>query len=144
MVHQAGNAAQGGTLILSETAHEIPDEFWQQTLAHFFLKPFNEAEQYRLNLENNLVYNTIAQVFDGDTSFETGSKTLAEHFHVKSQSVFAKSGELYMVFFENIPFDDGFTDAIGLFHTCTKDQFLKVNTKPTGINLTIEDGIDLK
>lgn len=43
MVHQAGNAAQGGTLILSETAHAIPDEFWQQTLAHFFLKPFNEA-----------------------------------------------------------------------------------------------------
>ena len=40
IVHQAGNAAQGGSLILSETAHDIPDEFWQQTLAHFFLKPF--------------------------------------------------------------------------------------------------------
>ncbi|HLD54156.1 MAG TPA: hypothetical protein VJA82_12680 [Sediminibacterium sp.] len=144
MVHQAGNAAQGSSLILSETAHEIPDEFWQQTLTHFFLKPFNEAEQYQLNQENNLVYDTIVQVFEGDITFETGSKKLAEHFHVKSQSVFAKSGEFYMVFFENIPFDDGFTDAIGLFHTSTKDQFLKVKTQPAGINLSIEDGIDLK
>jgi hypothetical protein len=144
MVHQAGNAAQGGTLILSEGAHAIPDEFWQQTLAHFFLKPFNEAEQYHLSQENNLVYNTIAQVFEGNMPFEMGSKTLAEHFHLKSQSVFAKSGEFYMVFFENIPFDDGFTNAIGLFHTSTKDQFLKVKTQPTGINLSIEDGIDLK
>lgn len=143
-MHQAGNAAQGGALILSETTHDIPDEFWQQTLAHFFLKPFNEVEQYRLSIENNLVYNSVAGVFEGDIPFIIASKTLAEHFHLKSQSVFAKSGELYVVFFENIPFDGSFTEAIGLFHTSTKDQYLKVATKPTGVNLSIEEGIDLK
>jgi hypothetical protein len=45
---------------------------------------------------------------------------------------------------ENIPFDGSYIDAIGLFHTSTKDQFLKIHTKPTGVNLSIEDGIDLK
>ncbi len=144
IVHQAGNAAQGGSLILSETAHDIPDEFWQQTLAHFFLKPFNEVEQYRLAIENNLVSSIVAEVFEDQSTFVKGSKILAEHFHLKSQSVFAKSGEFYTVFFENIPFDGSYIDAIGLFHTSTKDQFLKIHTKPTGVNLSIEDGIDLK
>jgi hypothetical protein len=144
MVHQAGNAAQGGHLILSDQAHDIPDEFWQQTLSHFFLKPFNEAEQYQLSTENNLVYNTIQQVFEGANSFESASKTIAEHFHLKSQSVFAKSGEFYMVYFNNIPFDGGHTDAIGLFHTAHKDAFLKVTTNTSNVQLTIETGIDLK
>ena len=105
MVHQAGNAAQGGQLILSETPHSIPDEFWQQTLTHFFLKPFNEAEQYRLQTQDNLVYTIINQLFSKEVSLESGSKTLAEHFHMKSQSVHAKSGEFYMADFDNIYFD---------------------------------------
>lgn len=144
MVHQAGNAAQGGQLILSETAHNIPDECWQQALAHFFLKPFDEAEQYRLQTQDNLVYTIINQLFRNEVSMESGSKTLAEHFHLKSQSVHAKSGEFYMVDFNNIIFDGASYRAVGIFHTTIKDKFLKVKTKPDNIQLSIEEGIDLK
>lgn len=144
MVHQAGNAAQGSQLILSESAHHLPDEFWQQTLTHFFLKPFNEAEQYRLQTQDNLVYTIINQLFSNEVSVESASKTLAEHFHLKSQSVHAKSGEFYFADFDNIGFDGSAYRAIGLFHTSIKDQFLKVKTKPGNIQLSIEEGIDLK
>lgn len=144
IVHQAGNAAQGGSIILSEKEQELSQEYWQQTLVNFFLKPFNEAEQYQLETEENLVYTTVKNIFEDDSNRLKASKQLAEHFHLKSSTVFAKSGELYIVYFEQVPFDGSYTDAIGLFHTAVKDSFLKINTSPTGINLCIEEGIDLK
>jgi hypothetical protein len=144
IVHQAGNAAQGGALILSEKEQDLFHEYWQQTLVNFFLKPFNEVEQYRLDTEQNLLYTIAAGLFEDKSQFLAASKQAAEHFHFKSSSVFAKSGELYFVYFEQVPFDGGFIDAIGLFHTTTKESFLKINAKPAGINFSIEEGIDLK
>lgn len=144
IVHQAGNAAQGGSLILSEKAHSIPDNDWQQILIHFFLKSFNEAEQYRLATNQNLVYTAAAKAFNEPEQLVTMSKQLAEHYHLKSNSAFAKSGELYIVYFEQVPFNGGFTDAIGIFQTSTKSAFLKVATRSNGVELSIEEGIDLK
>lgn len=144
IVHQAGNAAQGGSLILSEKGLETDQNELQPILINFLLKSFNEAEQFRLETEQNLVYTSISRLFTDEAAFLNVSKQLAEHFHLKSSSVFAKSGELYVVHFQQVPFADQYIDAIGVFHSSTKESFLKVNARPDEINLLVEEGVELK
>ncbi|HJV19850.1 MAG TPA: hypothetical protein VJ552_08255 [Sediminibacterium sp.] len=144
IVHQAGDAAQGGRLFLSEKVLETNQEELNQVLMHFMLKSLNEAEQYRLDKESNIVYNAISSLFEDHSRFLAVSKQLAEHFHLKSSSVFAKSGEFCVVYFEQVPFADQFRDAIGIFHSSTRETFLKPSANTAGIELLLEDGIDLK
>lgn len=143
-MHQAGNSAQGGQLFLSHKALEISGNEIEKILIQFMLKPLNEAEQYRINKNNNLVYEAINKLFSHPHEFEFISKQLAEHFHLKSNSVFAQSGELYIVYFEKVPFGDQYMDAIGLFHTSSKENYLKIAKSTEAINLLVEEGIELK
>lgn len=144
IVHQAGDAAQGGRLFLSEKTLETNHEELNQVLTHFMLKSLNEAEQYRLDKESNIIYSAISSLFEDDSRFLPVSKQVAEHFHLKSSSAFAKSGELCVVHFQQVPFADQFRDAIGIFHSGTRETFLKPSIKTAGIELLLEDGIDLK
>ncbi len=144
IVHQAGNAAQGGRLFLSESALEIEETELQPILVNYMLKQLNEAEQYRLDTEQNLVYTAVSSVFEDQSKFLMASKQLAEHFHLKSSSAFAKSGDLLVVRFQQLPFADQFIDGIGIFHSSSKEQFLKTVLRPAGVDLLLEEGIDLK
>ncbi|KAF0240799.1 MAG: hypothetical protein FD136_789 [Chitinophagaceae bacterium] len=144
IVHQAGNAAQGGRLFLSEKPLDMDIQDLQKFLVPFMLKPINEAEQYRLGIDQNLVYTSIAQFFANENSFEKLSKQLAEHFHLKSSNAFAQSGELFVVHFQQVPFGSQFVDAIGIFHNSTKETYLKTASKTAGIDLLLDEGIELK
>lgn len=144
IVHQTGDAAQGGKLFLSEKPLETNQEELNQVLTHFMLKSLNEAEQYRLDKESNLVYSAIRSFFEDKSLFLQVSKQIAEHFHLKSSTAFAKSGELCVVHFQQVPFGDQFRDAIGIFHAASRETFLKPSVKTNGIELLLEDGIDLK
>jgi hypothetical protein len=144
IVHQAGNSAQGGQLFLSNKALEINQKEVEKWLVQFMLKPLNEAEQYRIHKEDNLVYKAIKQLFLQPQAFEAISKQLAEHFHLKSNTVFAQSGELYVVYFEQVPFGDQYLDAIGIFHVSAKENYLKIAKSTEAINLLIDEGVELK
>lgn len=144
IVHQAGNSAQGGQLFLSNKALAINQTGVEKVLIQFMLKPLNEAEQFRINKEDNLVYTVIDQLFNHPDSFEPISKQLAEHLHLKSKKVFAQLGEFYVVYFEQVPFGDQYLDAIGLFHVSTKENYLKIAKSTEAINLLIDEGAELK
>ena len=144
IVHQAGNAAQGGRLFLTEKALELKEDEIAPALIQYLLKPLNEAEQFRLNIEDNLVFTAINSIFEDQSVFELKSKQLAEHFHLKSSNVFAKSGQLCFIYFQQVPFADQFIDAIGIFHSSSKEHFIKIAQSTEAINLLLEEGIDLK
>ncbi len=143
-MHQAGNSAQGGTLFLSNKTVEINQNGVENVLVQDLLKPLNEAEQYRMDVAGNLVFTAINKLFNHPHEVELISKQLAEHFHLKSNSVFAQSGELYIVYFEKVPFGDQYMDAIGLFHASSKEKYLKIAKSTEAINLLVEEGVELK
>ncbi len=144
IVHQAGNAAQGGRLFLSEKPGETNQNDLEAALIQYLLKPLNEAEQFRFDTEENIVFTVIDAIFEDASLFEAKTKVLAEHFHLKSSSVFAKSGQLCFIYFQQIPFADQFIDAIGIFHSSAKENFIKITQSTSAINLLLEEGIDLK
>ncbi|MBR2648827.1 MAG: nucleoid-associated protein [Sediminibacterium sp.] len=143
-VHRAGYAAQGGSLFLSEKTHSLADEWLSGVLLSFFLKPFNEAEQYILAEDNNPLNIIVSSFFQKKESFDSISKAIATHLHESSKNGLIKNGEIYIASFLKFPFHDQEYEAIGIFHTAQKEPFLKISNTRETINLTVEEGIDIK
>ncbi len=143
-VHRAGYAAQGGSLFLSDTTHSLSDEWLSSVLLSFFLKPFNEAEQYVLAEEHNALHTIVSSFFNKKELFDTAGKAIATHLHESSKNGLIKNGEIYISSFTKFPFNDHAFEAIGIFHTAQKEPFLKVSGTQKAIILTIEEGIDIK
>jgi hypothetical protein len=55
-----------------------------------------------------------------------------------------KSGELYVAYFDEIQVGNEVTDAIGIFKSENKDTFLKIYEKKENLEVTHEDGINIK
>lgn len=143
-VHRAGYAAQGGSLFLSEKTHSLYDEWLRGVLLSFFLKPFNEAEQYLLAEENNPLNIILSSFFNKREPFDSASKAIATALHESSKNGLIKNGEIYISHFSKFPFNGHEFEALGIFHTSQKEPFLKVSNTSQVINITVEEGIDIK
>jgi hypothetical protein len=143
-IHRAGYAAQGGNLFLSETTHTLSDEWLSQVLLSFFLKPFNEAEQYQLEEVDNVLFSLLSNHFAQANSFYENSVAIATHLHACSRNGLIKNGEIYISSFKKFPFNEHQYEAIGIFHTAQKEPYIKVASTTNSLNLAIEEGIDIK
>jgi len=147
IVHKVGNPTRAGELALSENPLTLNDGIVRGLLARYFLGPFNEHEQYRFthisDLGMNEVYQYVTGMFDDPQSFTRQSALLARFLYSKSTHAKVKEGELYVVHFENVPFGTGYSDAIGIFKSETKETFLKVFPHGGSWEVVAEDGINI-
>lgn len=146
IVHGIGNPARGEKLRLSDGVLTLDDTV-RRMLIKYFLAPFNENEQYRFthisNLELNEVYHYTSRIFDEPETLQSQSALLAQFLYSKSTHSKVKDGELYVAKFSNVPFGSGYTDAIGIFKSETKETFLKIFPHGRNWSLIAEDGIDI-
>jgi hypothetical protein len=110
----------------------------------FFLKPFNEAEQYQLEEAENVLFGRLSDYFKQTNNFYDNSVAIATHLHECSKNGLIKNGELYISSFKQFPFNDRQYEAIGIFHTAQKEPYIKVASTANSLNLSIEEGIDIK
>jgi hypothetical protein len=147
MVHKVGNPTRAGELALSEKPLTLNDGIVRGLLARYFLGPFNEHEQYRFthisDLGMNEIYQYVTGIFDDPKSFSRQSALVARFLYSKSTHAKVKEGELYIVHFENVPFGTGYSDAIGIFKSETKETFLKVFPHGGSWEVVAEDGINI-
>lgn len=148
IVHKVGNPARGERLQLSENSLSLNDLIVADLLKHYFLKPFNENEQYHFthisNLELNEVYEYSTKIFENHKSFKKYAALIAQFLYAKSTHVKIKEGELYVVLFENIGIDGQYTEAVGIFKSESTETFLRVFQHGTSLEVGAETGIDLK
>lgn len=147
IVHKVGNPTRGESLQLSVHPLTLNDELVRCMLTKYFLSPFNEYEQYHFthlsDLGMNEVYQYVSQLFEKPTGFTGQSVKLAQFLYSKSTHARVKEGELYLVYFTNVPFGTGYTDAIGIFKSETKETFLKVFAHGESWEVIAEDGINI-
>jgi hypothetical protein len=147
MVHKVGNPSRGEELKLSEQPIVLEDPIVTGLLTKYFLGAFNENEWYHFthlsDLAMNEVYTYVRNIFDDTGSFAEQSRLLAQYLYSKSTHSKVKEGELYVVLFDNMPYEAEEVPAIGIFKSETKETFLKVF--PTGQNWEIqhEEGINI-
>ena len=147
IVHKIGNPSRGEALKLSANPLTLNDGIVRGLLTKYFLSPFNEHEQYQFthisDLGLNEVYHYTNQLFDNPQSFTKQSALLAQFLYSKSTHAKVKEGELYVVRFSNVPLGSGYTDAIGIFKSETKETFLKVFPHGGNWDVVAEYGIDI-
>ncbi|MEB2776383.1 nucleoid-associated protein [Algoriphagus sp. D3-2-R+10] len=149
IAHQVGNQTNDEDLILSESLLDIDDLRLRELLIKFFLYPFkNTEEYYRFNFSDgdltlNPLYQYSNSIFSNIDSFKDKSDSIALLLYEIAIHPNIKSGDLFVTTFENIKIEDKSVNALGIFKSEKRHEFLKLNKKTKGFSLKYDDGINI-
>jgi hypothetical protein len=146
-IHKIGNKANEEPLILSKSLLDLQDEDLRKLLKSYFTGAFKEAMQYQFThpaeLDLNEMYQVSGAILEGETGFFAGSLNIGQILYDRTNRPNIKSGELYVVHFEECVLDEEVIDAIGIFKSENKETFLKVYPGESGFGLEAEEGVNI-
>lgn len=145
IIHQVGNKLSMDGVQLSNYSIDLEDDLKELLVKHF-LTPFKErpSMQFRTSSQNNKVYSCIKQMFANKSDFVFLSQELANILYENSIYSKIRKGEFYVVYFSDCVIDGQTSDAIGLFKTEQKTQYLRVTPIVDGYMVAEEEGFSLK
>jgi hypothetical protein len=147
IVHKVGNPTRGEELKLSVNPLTLNDNIVNALLTKYFLGAFNENELYQFTHLNDIalneVYTYVRDIFTDPSAFVTQSVLLAQFLYSKSTHVKVKEGELYLAYFENVPFEGDEIPAIGIFKSENKETFLEVFSHGQSLEVMSEEGVNI-
>src|SRR5688500_455738 len=110
IIHKVGNPTRGEELRLSAEELNTDDEMLVGILKKYFISSFNENELYHFthlsDVQLNEIFNYVSAIFEDWEKFIDYSKLIAEFLYNKSTHAKVKEGELYIVYFEILPYQD--------------------------------------
>ncbi len=147
-IHRVGNKSRNENIFLSAAPFQLNDEI-TPLIKEYFLKPFREKEEtyyqffHETDLEFNELFNLANQIFDTPDKVHDYSKKITALLFEQSSHPHIKSGEVYVVYFENVLLDNEKTSAIGIFKSELKHDFLQFQEKESILEMIIQQGINL-
>lgn len=149
IIHKVGNKIlEDGVQLSDEMVDVSMQPELSQVLHTYFLSPFKEPVYYNFHhvtsLELNEVYTLASSIFESSSSFAAKSKDIANILYEYSDHPKIKTGELYIVYFEDCNFKNEFVDAIGIFKSENKDTFLKILEEEAQYFVEHENGVNIK
>lgn len=147
-IHRVGNKHRDEPNFVSEDETEVGPDL-HEMLTEFFLKPFTKtSDKYRFTHEVDLEYHPLNglcnKIFETPESFLEHSQKMLHHLYDQSNHPHIKSGDLFIVYFNELILDGYETKAIGIFKSERKDAFLKLEEESGLLRLLTEDGISIK
>jgi hypothetical protein len=147
-IHKIGNKSRNEPIFLSDEPYRLSDEI-VPLIKEFFLKPFREKEEvyyqfaHEVDLEYNEMFtNSDVLFYSPDRSHEI-SKRITNHLFEQSNHPHIKSGEIYVVHFTNLSIDNNIVDAIGIFKSEIKNDFLELEENGSHLDMILKQGISL-
>lgn len=147
-IHRIGNKNKGEGAFLSNQPYALNDET-TGLLKEYFFKPFREKEENyfkfsnEVDVEFNELYQIATAIFDAPESCHANSKKIATHLFEQSNHPHIKSGELYVTYLTDLLLDNKKTDAIGIFKSELKHDFLQLNENGENMDINILQGINV-
>ncbi|MEY8021230.1 nucleoid-associated protein [Muriicola sp. SD30] len=147
-LHRIGNKHKNEGVLLSDQPQALNDES-RGLLKEFFLKPFREKEEnyYQLNheadLEFNELYQAAKEIFKDPALLQEKSKKIAKHLYDQSDHPHIKNGEVFVVKFSNVVLDNEKVEALGIFKSEIKQEFLQFEEKSSSLEIRLEQGVNL-
>ena len=123
-LHRVGNKATGEGYVLSEAAVPLSD-MMRMLLVQYFVEPFKVQEYYRLT-ENRDLREAVDDLFADPEAIVPLSQRVAQLLYDASTHPNIKGGDLFVVYFSECQISGTVCDAVGLFKSEVKSQFLKV------------------
>ena len=150
-IHRVGNKSAGESCSFSDAEVYFNDGLINRLLMQFFLSPFEKVnEMYQFshptdNLELNEMCHFASAIFASADDFHEQSVHIAKHLYDVSNHPKIKSGELYVVHFEQLQIDGELLQAVGIFKSETKETYLKVYPEQRNFQVTYEqEAINIK
>jgi hypothetical protein len=147
-VHQVGNKTNNEDLVVSKDLLDLTDDKLKELLMRFFVSSFSNPEFYNFSFSNNdfklnPIYNYAFQAFEHGSAFHINSINIAKHLYELSTHPQIKSGDLFVAYFANIQVEDEDVEAIGIFKSENKYDFLKLNQTDNVFDVSYNDGINI-
>ncbi len=99
---------------------------------------------HHIKIEYNTLYDLTKTYFDQQKDFISYSNEVLSHLYENSTHPQIKTGELFIVEFEDIEYNDIITNGIGIFKIEKKLEFLNFNHSEEGIDFIISKGAKLQ
>lgn len=147
-IHRVGNKSRLEPIFLSENTFAINDEI-MPLLKEFFFKPFRDKEEnyfkfaHDVDLEYNDMYNFASEIFNNPSNVHEVSKKITKHLYEQSNHPHIKNGEVYVTYLSNVLIDNNKVDAIGIFKSELKTDFLQFEEKESNLEMILQQGINL-
>ncbi|CAM3558346.1 nucleoid-associated protein [Zobellia roscoffensis] len=147
-LHRVGNKNKSEGIFLSEEPFSLNDET-TGLLKEYFFKPFREKEENYFNLVNdvdvefNELHKIVSDIFADPESMHLNSKKIAQHLFEQSNHPHIKSGEVYVAYLTNVMLDNVKTEAVGIFKSELKHDFLQFEEKGSNLDIVIQQGINI-
>jgi hypothetical protein len=147
-IHRVGNKNKNEGVFLSEEPFSLNDET-TGLLKEYFFKPFREKEEnyYKLtnevDVEFNELFKIVSAVFDDNATSHYNSKKIATHLFEQSNHPHIKSGEVYVCYLTGILLDNQKVDAVGIFKSEMKHDFLQFQENSSNLDIVVQQGINI-
>ncbi len=145
--HYIGNKGNGQDLITSREPFALNNDD-KQIIGEAFFSKFNlDADKYSFShgasLNYNEVYNFCLDALADETTFQENAINIAGQLYESTTHPKIKAGELYVLYFGNCLINGAFTDAMGMFKTETKSNFLDISPDGKDFSLELRQGADV-
>lgn len=148
-IHRVGNKSRNEAIFLSEQPYNLNDEI-MPLLKEFFFKPFRDKEEnyfqfaHDVDLEYNEMYNLASEIFNNPSSVHEVSKKITKHLYEQSNHPHIKNGEVFVAYLTNVSIDNKPVDAIGVFKSEIKSDFLQFEENGSQLDMILQHGINLQ
>jgi len=147
-IHRVGNKSRNENVFLSETTYSLTDEI-VPLLKEFFFRSFREKEEnyfqfaHDVDLEYNEMFNLATEVFTNPGSVHNVSKKITRHLFEQSNHPHIKNGEVFVTYLTNISIDNQTVDALGVFKSELRTDFLQFEERGSNLEMILQEGINL-
>ena len=147
-VHRVGNKSRSEAIFLSEKPYSPSDEI-VPLLKEYFFKPFRDKEEnyfqfaHDVHLDYHDMYNFATEIFTNPETVHEVSKKITKHLFEQSNHPHIKNGEVYVAYLTHLSIDNNPVDAIGIFKSEIKTDFLQFEEKEANIEVMLQQGINL-
>jgi hypothetical protein len=115
--------------LLSETLYDFTDDDEEVVLKKIFLKPFLSNTttyefKHEIDLELNPLYKLSHSIHEGN-DFIAQSKNICQHLKTVSKHPNIKDGDLFIMSFDNIIFENRSYEGLGIYKIENKENFIE-------------------
>lgn len=147
-LHRVGNKSRNESIFLSQRAYTLNDEIGS-LLKEYFFKSFREKEEnyfrfeHEADLEFHELYKIATQVFENPSTVHECSKEITKHLFEQSNHPHIKNGEVYVALFSDVLVDNQKVDALGIFKSELKHDFLEFEENNENMDIIVRQGINI-
>ncbi|MBC7554329.1 MAG: nucleoid-associated protein [Taibaiella sp.] len=146
-VHFVGNKGTGGELILSKVPLRLSEKDKPLMNIPFLSRFTDELSKYAFHnttsLNYNEVYNFCLEIFADNSTFHENSANIAKHLFENTEHPKIKPGELYICHYTNCTIDNIYVEAIGIYKTETKSNFIDLAIEGNEFDITMREGVEV-